>query len=187
MQGWGHAYNTSVCQLGGVKSEKIRIASFLLSVPTALCAKATICFLYLRLFGSVQWLRYITWTVFIAALLSRSICFTLALINFAQKNWDTTITGGLDLRPNSIAASVQNVLSDLVLLALPVQPIMKLSLTLRKRIALLGVFLVGYISTIFAILHTAYLVIYSYRVTEYEQHKIIQDWTWTSGIQTIYV
>ncbi len=68
-----------------------------------------------------------------------------------------------------------SILVDLLLLSIPIRPILQMrTLSLRKRLGLLAVFLSGFGATICSILLLYFSICYYY----YPNSKQSYDWTW---------
>ncbi|KAF4467253.1 integral membrane [Fusarium albosuccineum] len=69
--------------------------------------------------------------------------------------WDKSVDATcIDSNKFWIAYAVMNILTDIMVLALPIVPIMKLQMNMRERLMLCGVFLIGGFVTITSILRT---------------------------------
>ena len=115
-------------------------------VPTLAFAKLSILFLYRRL-SPVRWFRYCIYFV-MGVIAAYSIAILFALI-FPCKpiaaNWDVTITNGkcADKAKIYLATAGVNIVTDLLILALPIPMVWNLQMARRTRIGLLGLFAVG--------------------------------------------
>ena len=78
-----------------------------------------------------------------------SQCVTFVVVTLLEclpfpKLWDPTIPGHcLDYKASNFVASSLNVFTDVAILSLPLQPIMKLKLSRRRQLMIYGNFLLG--------------------------------------------
>lgn len=78
-----------------------------------------------------------------------SQCLTFLVVTLLecvpyQKLWDPKIPGHcLNLRASTIVAGALNVITDIAILALPLQPVMNLKLSRRRKQLIYGNFLLG--------------------------------------------
>jgi hypothetical protein len=111
------------------------------------CAKMAVFTLYMRLFGSVNWMRWCCWAgIVLSALVHGSTIPTCAVYTFPHGNeeWNVMLSmKGTKMGVQSIIAASYNVASDIYLLVLPKPIILSLHLSTKKRIGLLGVFMAG--------------------------------------------
>ncbi|KAI9049659.1 hypothetical protein LZ554_006684 [Drepanopeziza brunnea f. sp. 'monogermtubi'] len=125
------------------------------AVTMALVKCSVICF-YCRIFESVQHFRIsaqlvlgtvVAWSVIII-LSGYFICRPFAF------NWDATIAGGVcaDRTALLLATSTFNVITDVLVLSLPMPHIMSLNLPLRVKGGILFMFSVGFFLTFISIL-----------------------------------
>lgn len=64
-----------------------------------------------------------------------------------QRSWDSRVPGHCqDRQAKFLGAAIPNVLTDLILLALPMPMLYRIQTTLRLKIGLVGVFAAGYLS-----------------------------------------
>ncbi len=176
------------CQYNEPGIIKTGVAAFLMYQPTILSTKIVLCALYLRLFKSVQWIRYATWTVLIIYTLICTLCFSIYLVDAVFTKFDGYPDGPIKQDPAAIAQLTMNVIIDLSLLAMPIRPIMKMqTLSLRKKISLLAVFLAGFGATACTIVLLGYDVIYYYPSAKEMNTLIAQDFTWTGAEMNVLV
>lgn len=108
--------------------------------------KLCVVLLFLRVFTN-KWERMIAWGL-IAVILGGWLSFTVAACfqctPFAF-NWDKTIPGGrcFNVVAFAYSSSVPNIVTDAVVLFLPIRTVMGLKASLGRRIGLLFIFLTG--------------------------------------------
>ncbi|KAI1204699.1 uncharacterized protein F4807DRAFT_445900 [Annulohypoxylon truncatum] len=122
-------------------------ASTLIAAAATWTAKSPILFVYIQLFGIKQWLRVISYGVLIVTFLFllswnsyvAAICNPTGRDNLTEmvlKCTSVTATGG-------VIVGVIGVVTDIIILVLPLPIILRLNLPLRKRVGIIGVFLTG--------------------------------------------
>lgn len=119
---------------------------YMLAITTP---KLTILTLYLRIFsvGTSRILRYITWaTIVIVVLqwLSVGIVVWASICQPFRFRWDKRINGHCaDMLALYRYVSVPNILTDLVILVLPISTIRNLQVSRIKRVGIFLTFLIG--------------------------------------------
>ncbi|KAF7506482.1 hypothetical protein GJ744_011732 [Endocarpon pusillum] len=122
--------------------------------------KLSVLMFYARVFRTVQAYRIALWI----------IGFTLVawciIMNFVvlfgckpiQKSWDPSIPGHcLDGQKDFIGAAIPNVLTDLILLILPIPILWHLKLSVYRKIGLIGIFAAGYLVLILSIVRFVFI------------------------------
>ncbi|KAJ6134358.1 hypothetical protein N7523_000680 [Penicillium sp. IBT 18751x] len=117
--------------------------------------KSSIMLFYLRIFGTKKSSRIsilvtmtIVWMWAVSVILE-----TFLLCRPLAYNWDTSIAGTCGNRNATyVVAGTLNLVTDLMVMALPIPHIWKLQLSLSKKIALCGVFSVGLLVSIISII-----------------------------------
>ena len=142
--------------------EKLSTVEFLVYYPASLSVKAAVCTLYLRLSGSIRYVKNGAWAMIILNRVTCAIVFFVSLANFTKQHWQNQIQGGMDLRPFILMYNSCTIITDSVLLALPIRSLVKLHLSLRKKLGLLAIFLAGFGATISTIISLAWKVEYYY-------------------------
>ncbi|KYG44672.1 hypothetical protein M433DRAFT_293227 [Acidomyces richmondensis BFW] len=109
-------------------------------------SKLSIAFFYLRVFGSMRWMRIGcnivigmvgTWTI---------ACILIGIFQCrpVSKAWNITLPGYcIDLSIFFVVQRSTNLVSDIMLLSLPVKAVMGLQASLAKRVSLVIAFLLG--------------------------------------------
>ncbi|KAI0481796.1 hypothetical protein F4859DRAFT_435861 [Xylaria cf. heliscus] len=134
--------NTSLYHLA-----QIGTASTLVAAAATWTAKSPILFLYIQLFGIKTWLRLISycilvvtflfllgWNAYVAATCNPNGRENLPAI--VMKCTSVTALGGL-------IVGVISVVTDIIIIVLPLPIILRLNLPLGKRVGIIGVFLTG--------------------------------------------
>jgi hypothetical protein len=115
--------------------------------PGLWCAKVAILSLYLRLFGSVKWMRWCCWFgIIFSGLVYWPILPVYIVYQFpyGDEKWDTVLLSkNQHTFVPGLLVGAFNVVSDLYLLLLPLPVIASLKLSLAKRISLGAVFMTG--------------------------------------------
>ncbi|KAL2201119.1 hypothetical protein P885DRAFT_73471 [Corynascus similis CBS 632.67] len=130
--------------------------------PILALVKSSILIFLIRLFGQRKWVRrFLVWLnvinisqmvgVFFAILLQ---CTPISL------NWDPTVSGGycVDRRILYISTSAFNIVTDVLILGLPLWIFSSLKIPKRAKTALLIIFLLGFLVTITSIVRLILLV-----------------------------
>jgi hypothetical protein len=109
--------------------------------------KASILTQYLRIFPT-RTMRRLTWLLF-AALVPSVLWGVFASIFFCnpvRKVWRPMVPGKcISTRTYWVSVSAVNIVLDFAVLALPIPVISRLKLPMRQKIALVGVFLLGFL------------------------------------------
>ncbi|KAL2812247.1 hypothetical protein BDW59DRAFT_178657 [Aspergillus cavernicola] len=124
------------------------------------CTKISILLLYLRIFP-VQWLARTAWAtivVIVAWAIATILAGCLICRPFAF-NWDTTIPGGKcgNQVTSFTVTGVFNLLTDVVVLLLPMPSLYKLQMATYKKITLITVFGLGLVTCIISALRISIL------------------------------
>lgn len=154
--------------------------SQLLYKSCILCTKESICFLYLRLF-SVGHRRFritvISSMVFIALYYIIAILLTIFQCTPVKKSWEKQIPGTcIQLQTFFFANAAFNVITDILVMVLPIPVISKLQITRKQRIGLGLIFCVGILATATSIV----------RMTTLQTGSKSTDITWTTTDSTIW-
>lgn len=124
-------------------------AEQILAGPMFWTSKAAILLLYIRLFGTMRWVRNVSY-----ALLAFTFCFTMynTVISFiwcfpsVGEPWGPAVSKKcFKATPNAIALGVIGLVTDIIMFALPFPILGKLQLGRQRRIALIVVFSVGFL------------------------------------------
>ncbi|KAL4879034.1 hypothetical protein BJY04DRAFT_220630 [Aspergillus karnatakaensis] len=165
-----------------VALQKGLVANQILDFPfTVTPAKLSILLFYLRIFNTFRF-RILTYIVGFLVL-GHGIGVLFAAIfqcSPVQYAWDKSIVGGtcFDQQAFYRYVSPPNILTDLLILILPMPYVWKLHTRLTQKLALTGVFLLGGLGIVFSIL----------RMTVFFQEEALTDPTWVSvdlGIWTV--
>ncbi|KAL9592696.1 MAG: hypothetical protein Q9179_006454, partial [Wetmoreana sp. 5 TL-2023] len=145
-----------------------------------LCTKESICFLYLRLFN-VGHRRFriavIVSMIFIALYYIIAILITVFECTPVQKSWEKQLPGScIDLQTFFFANAAFNVITDILVMALPIPAIAKLQITRKQRIGLGLIFFVGLVATATSIV----------RMTTLHAGGENNDVSWTTSGSTIW-
>lgn len=102
---------------------------------------------YYRIFGTHRWYRMSLWIAagIVIAWFVALNCLTLTLCTPIAKQWDYRIPGHcLPFIGAFIDLTISNVLVDLLLLILPLPMLWRLQINLKKKLALIANFVLGY-------------------------------------------
>ncbi|KAJ5812170.1 hypothetical protein N7474_008471 [Penicillium riverlandense] len=117
--------------------------------------KSSIMLFYFRIFGSKRSFRIsIFVTMAIVWMWAASVILeTFLLCRPLAYNWDTSIAGTCGNRNATyVVAGTLNLITDLMVMVLPLPHILKLQLTLAKKVALCSVFSIGLLVSIISII-----------------------------------
>lgn len=117
--------------------------------PTIWAAKAAILALYVRLFGTIRWLRLSSYGLIVFMFLFYWSMVVISSVYCTPKPgapWNAVVFARCEtpMALNVVVVGVLDVATDLVLYILPFPIINNLQLTKRRRIGLRAVFLVGF-------------------------------------------
>ncbi|ERF73312.1 hypothetical protein EPUS_03145 [Endocarpon pusillum Z07020] len=139
----------------------------------------SILLLYFRIFGRLRYLRLlayilgifsICWAIMVV-LVCAFQCRPLALI------WDKTVDGTCINAPLFfILGSAPNVITDFMVLALPMPAVWRLQTTTMQKISLTGIFLLGSLTCVISLVRFVQLI----------QNDDNQDVTWALGYVSIW-
>lgn len=138
---------------------KATLSAGVLYNPPLLCTKISILLLYYRLFPGKRFKRVcIGVGAFVAAYSITAVMTNIFQCVPVQSNWDTSITPhcvnlGLEL----VIVSSVNVLTDAIILCLPMPFIWRLKLDIRRKLQLTGIFLLGSFVVIVSIIRATYV------------------------------
>ena len=145
-----------------------------------LCTKESICFLYLRLFnvGHRRFRRTVIASMaFIALYYVIATILTIFECTPVKKSWDKPLPGTcLDLQAFFFANAAFNVITDVLVMALPIPVIAKLQIKRRQRLGLALIFFVGLFATATSIV----------RMTTIKTGGKNADVSWTTSGSTIW-
>ncbi|KAH6894369.1 hypothetical protein B0T10DRAFT_603872 [Thelonectria olida] len=136
----------------------VYLAAFIYVVCGSL-AKIALLIFYLRL-SPQKWFKMATLaTIVLVAGYSIGLFFPLV---FACRpitmNWDITVKGECLNQPSLyIATAVANIVSDIILFALPIRMVINLQIPQRQKIGLLGIFCVGSMTVVTSIVRVSLL------------------------------
>ncbi|KAJ5613820.1 hypothetical protein N7528_007474 [Penicillium herquei] len=123
--------------------------------------KTSIMTFYIRIFGSNRSFRIqVAITMTIVWMWSASVILeTFLLCRPLKYNWDTSISGVCgDRNAAYVVAGTMNLITDLMVMALPMPHIWKLQLGTAKKVALCGVFSIGLLVSIISIVRLVSLM-----------------------------
>ena len=119
----------------------------MLAAVTHFAVKASLVFFFLRLFGTLSWVRATGYLVLILTFLSYFSYEVIVLVFCVPRSgeaWDSVILARCATSaPATIAVGVCSVVADLVLFILPFPIIAGLTLSREKKRGLVLVFLLG--------------------------------------------
>ncbi|OGM43365.1 hypothetical protein ABOM_008721 [Aspergillus bombycis] len=158
------------------------VANQILDFPfTVTPAKISILLFYIRIFSTPKF-RTIAYTVGFIVLGHGIGVFFAAIFQCApvQYAWDKTIPGGscFDQQAFYRYVSPPNILTDVLILVMPLPFVWKLQTRMTQKLALTGVFILGGMGTVASVL----------RMTIFFQENALTDPTWASvnlGIWTV--
>ncbi|ORY12762.1 hypothetical protein BCR34DRAFT_482258 [Clohesyomyces aquaticus] len=152
----------------------------MLHLPAVAFSKLCVVVLYLRVFTN-KYARMATWVLIyaiIATWLSYTVAACFQCTPFAF-NWDKSIPNGrcFNVFIFSQSSSVPNIVTDFVVLLLPIRTVMELKISMGRRIGLLAIFLTGSIGIIASIIRTVVLSGIDPRADVTFSHTEIVNWS----------
>ena len=117
-----------------------------LHLPAVAFPKLCVVLLYLRVITN-KYARMVTWAL-IYIIAATWVSYTIATMFQCRPfafNWDKSIPGGkcFNIYTFSQSSSVPNIVTDVVVLFLPIRTVMDLKVSMGRRIGLLLIFLTG--------------------------------------------
>ncbi|KAF2798255.1 hypothetical protein K505DRAFT_189223, partial [Melanomma pulvis-pyrius CBS 109.77] len=147
--------------------------------PAVAFSKLSVLLLYLKVFTS-RTTRLMTWVV-IYLVIGTWFTYTVAIMfqcrPFAY-NWDKSIQGGrcINIYVFSQSSSVPNIVTDVVVLLLPIRTVIELKISRTRRIGLLLIFLMGSVGIVASIIRTVVFSRISVVDVTYTNTEVI-NWT----------
>ncbi|KXX83138.1 hypothetical protein MMYC01_200360 [Madurella mycetomatis] len=142
---------------------KLQLASQMLAAGTHFAVKAALALFFIRVFGTLRWVRITCYSLLVLTLLSYASYEVIILIFCIPRSgeaWDHLIVARCTTgAPSTIAVGVCSVVADLVLFVMPFPIIAGLSLNPQKKRALGIVFLIGFLVVVTSVVGLAYRVI----------------------------
>lgn len=121
----------------------------MLAMVTHLAVKTSLSLFFIRLFGTLKWVRvlcYSIMTLSFLAYVSFEIAYLVLCIPHAGEEWDAALLQRCAiLAPSTIAVGVGSVLIDLAMFILPFPIIAGLVLSRAKKRGLFVIFLIGFL------------------------------------------
>ncbi|KAL4783836.1 hypothetical protein BJX76DRAFT_368090 [Aspergillus varians] len=162
--GYGHVQDIAMNPKYGTapitKLSKLIIPLQFLWVLSLSCTKVSILFLYIRIFP-VRWLNWSSWatiSVIVAWAMATILAGCLICRPFAF-NWDPSIPGGKcgNQVTSFTVTGVINLLTDVVVLVLPMPSLSRLQMAMYKKVTLIAVFGLGIVTCIISALRISTL------------------------------
>ena len=141
------------------------------------CTKVSILLLYYRLFPSKRF----KWVCIAVGIFVGAYSITAIMTNIfqcvpVQSNWDTSITPHcVNLGVELVVVSSLNVLTDAIILVLPMPFIWKLNMDVRRKLQLTGLFLMGSFVVVVSIIRVTYVSQVSF-----------SDGFWVNSLPTVW-
>ncbi|KAK4123856.1 hypothetical protein N657DRAFT_690511 [Parathielavia appendiculata] len=130
--------------------------------PILALVKTSVLIFLTRLFGQKDWVRRFLFWLNVANISQMIAVFFAVVLQCTpvQSNWDPTISSAhcIDRRVLFISTAAINIATDLLILGLPLWIFSSLQIPKRAKIALLVVFLLGFLVTITSIVRLVLLV-----------------------------
>ncbi|KAF2448831.1 hypothetical protein P171DRAFT_518282 [Karstenula rhodostoma CBS 690.94] len=124
------------------------------------CTKASILFLYLKIFPIpwLVWCSYATMSIIVAWTIATILAGCLICRPFAY-NWDKTIVGGYcgDQVTSFTVTGIINLITDAMVLLLPMYPLYQLQMATYKKVILITVFGLGIVTCVISALRISVL------------------------------
>ena len=130
-----------------INQTKDSLANLVLWLATAAATKASLLLLYYRLFFPSRRFRL---AIYIASIAVFSQWFSVTLVTVFQCRpvaafWNKTIPGAecVNISHFTVASGIMNLLTDILILCLPIRMVWGLNTTNTQKITLTGIFLLG--------------------------------------------
>lgn len=125
---------------------KILVPSQIFYGTSITLPKIAILYMYLNIFVS-KWSRRVTYLTGVIIVFNLLVMFfgTFLMCKPFAFNWDKTIPNGrcADMKAGYKYVSIPNILSDIMILALPISTLLKLQVSLAKKVAIFLTFAIG--------------------------------------------
>lgn len=160
--GYGHVMDIVVEYGPGpiTKLSQLIVPLQFLWVLSLSCTKLSILCLYLRIFPFrwIAWSSYATMSIIVAWTVATILAGCLICRPFAF-NWDKTIPGGYcgNQVTSFTVTGVINLVTDVVVLALPMQPLYQLQMATYKKVVFISIFGLGIFTCIISVLRISVL------------------------------
>lgn len=108
--------------------------------------KASILFLYIRIFGNIRWFRYACMALLTVVCMYcvASVVVTIFQCTPVERTWDRTFNGTcIDTKTFWYANAGFSIATDLMILIIPLPLVWGLQLPIIQKLALMAVFLIG--------------------------------------------
>ncbi len=110
------------------------------------CLKTSILLLYMRIFTTSRTLRYTSWVIILITFLFYSIGFFMAIFSCRprRKIWYPMTEGTcIEWAPGQLVNSVINIVTDVLILVLPMREVWRLQMPRKQKVGLIAIFAVG--------------------------------------------
>jgi hypothetical protein len=139
---------------------KLQASIQIVVAPAIWAAKAAILALYVRLFGSVRWLKITcyVWIGLMALFYSSNIAISVAYcIPRKGEAWDGTSFARCSTSAwSAVVIGVFSTVADVVIFVLPFPVLLKLRVNSAKKLGLISLFLTGFLLVILSVLSLVY-------------------------------
>ncbi|KAL8894621.1 MAG: hypothetical protein Q9192_004176, partial [Flavoplaca navasiana] len=128
---------------------------------TLLGYKMSILILYLRLFAVNRTFRYVTWSMmfFVCGYLMANLWTQIFGCSPRSKYWEPSTPGHcIDYTKAGLAYGSMNIISDLLILILPIPLVWRLKLSRREKVGISVIFMSGTITCVVAAVRYVYIV-----------------------------
>lgn len=149
-----HAWDLSITYMVP-RFFKVDLAAFLLFAPANVCIKSSIFLLYLRVFKSTRYMKWLSWFMisFIVTFHIASVLAVAFSCNPRRKILNPLVPGKCINRYHlAIANAALNIFTDLMAFALPIRPVMGLNTSRRQKLQVLAVFATGLFACVVCVL-----------------------------------
>ncbi|KAI9758487.1 MAG: hypothetical protein M1815_000033 [Lichina confinis] len=150
---------------------KIDLAAFVFYVPANVCVKSSIFLLYIRVFGSLKYVRRVAWfmVAFTVAFHLASLVVIIFACNPRSKLLNPLIPGKcINKHHLTIPSSGLNIFTDLVAFVLPTKAVLDLNASRHQKIQVLALFATGLFGCVLGML----------RLMSFTNAARTDDFTW---------
>ncbi|KAI0013448.1 hypothetical protein F4779DRAFT_395108 [Xylariaceae sp. FL0662B] len=157
----GIGYPIKEVYANGALMQKLVVAMDVIGAACLATIKLSVLWFYLRVFDNAQFRKAIAATTIVVILwTSGNIMEPFLVCRPFDYTWDPTIRGGTcgSKKAVSISIGMFSVITDIIIIALPIPAIWKLGIDRKRKWAATSLFLIGLSVTIAAIVRIIYLI-----------------------------
>ncbi|KAM7208247.1 hypothetical protein V8F20_001527 [Naviculisporaceae sp. PSN 640] len=149
---------------------KLQVSNQMLSAIAHLAIKSSMSLFFIRLFGTLRWVRVVCYSVLLLcflAYLSFEISALLFCVPRHGEGWDFVLLSRCaSIAPSTVAVGICSVIADVIIFLMPFYIIAGLALSRTKKQGLVVIFLFGFLIVVTGVASLAYRIVVSYYTTD---------------------